>query len=78
VHSDTCLSINQAHYVEILKQLHEDVHRKRPELWLNNWILHHDNATTHKTFSVMQFLAQKLITEMEHPPYYTDSALHDL
>jgi hypothetical protein len=30
--------------VEILEWLCEAVRRKRPELWSNNWILHHDNA----------------------------------
>jgi hypothetical protein len=29
------LTINQAYCVEILKWLHEAVHRKRPELWPN-------------------------------------------
>jgi hypothetical protein len=43
------------------------VHRKRPELWPNIWILHHDNAPANKAISVKQFLAQKSITEMEHP-----------
>jgi hypothetical protein len=38
-------------------------------------ILHHDNAPAHKVFSVKQFLASKLIIEMEHPPYYPDLAL---
>jgi hypothetical protein len=37
-------TVNQAYYVEILKQLHEAVHRKRPELSYIDWILHHDNA----------------------------------
>jgi transposase len=36
--------------------------------------LHHDNVPTHKVHSVKQFLAQKWITEMEHPPYSPDLA----
>jgi hypothetical protein len=60
-------AVNQAYYVEMLKWLHESVHRKIPELWPNEWIFHHDNAPTHKALSVKQFLAQKLITEMEQP-----------
>jgi hypothetical protein len=40
---------------------------KRPELWPNDWILHHDNAPGHKVLSVKQCLAQKSITDMEHP-----------
>jgi hypothetical protein len=39
-------TVIQAYYVEILIWLHEAVHRKRPELWPSNWILHHDSATT--------------------------------
>jgi hypothetical protein len=60
-------TVNQAYYVEILKRLREDVHSKRPELWPNNWILHHDNAPAHNAFS-----GQKIITEMEHPSYSPD------
>jgi len=44
-------TVGQAYYVEILKQLHEVVHRKRPELQPNDWILHHDNAPAHKVLS---------------------------
>jgi histone-lysine N-methyltransferase SETMAR len=53
--------------VEIL--LCEAVCRKRLELRPSNWILHNDNAPAHNTLSVKQFLAQKSITEMEHPPH---------
>jgi transposase len=63
--------------VEILKVLHEAVHRKRPELWPNDWILHHHNAPAHKALSVKQFLAQKSITEMERPQYSHDLAPKD-
>jgi hypothetical protein len=63
---------NQAYYMEILKWLHEAVCRKRHDLWPSNWILHCDNAPVQK-----QFLAQKSITEMEHPSYSPDLALND-
>jgi histone-lysine N-methyltransferase SETMAR len=59
--------------VKILKRLCEAVRTKRPELW----ILHHDNAPTHKALSVKQFLVQKSITEIEHPPYSPDLAPND-
>jgi histone-lysine N-methyltransferase SETMAR len=62
--------------VEILKRIHESVGRKRPELWPNDWILH-DNAPVHKVFRVKQFLAQKSIAEMGHPPYSPDLASND-
>jgi hypothetical protein len=59
-------TVNQAYYVEILKRLREDLGGKRCELWTNDWILHHANATANKAHSVKQFLAQKSIIEMEH------------
>jgi len=64
VHSIRRLSINQVYYVEILKPLCEAVCRRRPELWPNDWILHHDRVPA------QQFLVQKLITEMGHPPLF--------
>jgi histone-lysine N-methyltransferase SETMAR len=51
--------------------------RKRPELQSSDCILHHDNASAHKALSVKQFLAQKSITEIEHPLYSPDLALSD-
>jgi histone-lysine N-methyltransferase SETMAR len=65
-------TVNQANYVEILKRLREAVGIKRPEVWPNDWILHHDNAPAHKALSVKEFQAQKSITEMGHPPYSPD------
>jgi hypothetical protein len=56
----------------MLMWLREAVRRKGVELWPNDWILHHDNASAYKALSVKQFLAQKLISEMEHPPYSPD------
>jgi hypothetical protein len=53
------------------------VHRKRPELWLSDWILHYEIAPAHKVLSVKQFLAQKSITEMKHQPCFPDLALID-
>jgi hypothetical protein len=53
------------------------VRRKRPELWPNDWILHHENAPAHKALSVKQFLVQKSITEMEYPTYSPDFASTD-
>jgi histone-lysine N-methyltransferase SETMAR len=78
VHSVSRLSINQAYYVEISKRLRETVHIKRPELWPNVWILHHDSAPAHKELCVKQFLAKKSFLEMEHPPSSPDLAPNGL
>jgi hypothetical protein len=52
--------------------------KKRPEFRPNEWIRHHDNASAHKVLSVKQFLAQKSITEMQHPSYSPVLAPNDL
>jgi hypothetical protein len=34
----------------------ENVRRLRPELWRqNNWLLHHDNASSHTSFFTREF-----------------------
>jgi hypothetical protein len=70
-------TINRAYYVEILKGLHEAVHRKRPEVWPNDWILCHAKARDHKTLSG-SFFSEKSITEMEHPTCSPDLAPNDM
>jgi len=40
-------TVNQQCYLELLTKLRECVRRKRPGLWPDKWILHHDNATPH-------------------------------
>ena len=71
-------TVNQVYYVEVLERLHEKVRRKRPEHFANNsWILHHDNAPVHTALSVMEFLATKQITVLEHPAYSPDLAPND-
>jgi hypothetical protein len=52
--------------------------RKRPEPWPIDQILHHDIASAHSVLSVKQFLAQKLITEVEHLPCSSDLVPNDL
>jgi hypothetical protein len=43
-----------------MKLLHEAVRRKRPELWLSDWILSHDNAPAHKVLSSQAVSGQKI------------------
>jgi hypothetical protein len=63
--------------VEILKCLHEALHRKRPELRSTDLILHHNNVPPHKALCVKLFLAQELITELEHLLSSPDLAVND-
>jgi len=63
-------TINGAYYVEIWKRLREPVHRRRSELWSSDWILHHDSAPAGKTLTVKQFMDERSINEMGHPPCF--------
>jgi histone-lysine N-methyltransferase SETMAR len=67
-------TVNQHYYKQVLETLRERVRRKRPQLWENGFILHQDNAPSHSALSVKQFLAEKSITVLEHPPYSPDLA----
>lgn len=67
-------TVNQNYYKFVLETLRERIRKKRPEFWKNGFILHQDNAPAHSALSVKQFLAQKNITLLEHPPYSPDLA----
>jgi hypothetical protein len=46
----------------MLRRFWESFRRKRPELWPDGWIFHHDNAPDHDASRVREFLAKKSIT----------------
>jgi hypothetical protein len=48
-------TVNQQHYLEVLTRLRESVWRKRPGLWPDKWILHHDNAPAHDALEFASF-----------------------
>jgi hypothetical protein len=60
---------NVAYYVEILKQLRDSVLRRRPKIWPNDWILHHDNSQLTRRSLSSYFWTKKSTNEMEHQPY---------
>jgi len=62
-------TVNKEFYVAVLKRLREVVRRKRPQLWTNqSRVLHHDNAPTHSSFLVCNFLAKNETTVVPQPP----------
>jgi len=67
-------TVNHQCYLEVLTRLRESVWRKRPGLWSDKWIFHHNNALVHNAFRVREFLAKNSITKMDHPPYSPDLA----
>jgi hypothetical protein len=64
--------VNQQCYLEVFTSLRECVRRKRPGLWPDKWILHHDNAPAQDALRVREFLAKNSITKMNHLPYSPD------
>ena len=65
-------TVNQTVYNKILRCLVRSVRDKRQSLWeARAWALHHDNAPAHTPLSIRQFLAQKNIATLEHPPLYS-------
>jgi len=65
-------TVNQQCYLEVLTRLRESARRKRPGLWPDKWILHHDNAPAHDALRVREFLPKNSITKIDHPPYSPD------
>jgi transposase len=56
-------------------RLREDIQRKRPEMWRAvNWLLHDDNAPSHRALVRREFLAHNSIITLPHPPYSPDLA----
>jgi hypothetical protein len=42
-------------YLKALKRLRENIRRKRPQLWRNNWFLYHDNVPAHASLLIRDF-----------------------
>jgi len=62
-------AVNGKFYCEVLRQLRENVRRKRTEMWKNrDWLLHHDGAPAH-TLLVREFLTNNNMTTVPHPAY---------
>ena len=62
-------TVNQQCYSEVVTRLRESVRRKRPGLWPDKWILHHDSAPAHDALRVRDFVAKNCIKKMYSPPY---------
>jgi transposase len=68
-------TVNAEFYCNVLSRLREDIQRKRPVLWYaGNWLLHDDNAPSHRALVTREFLAHKGIITLPHPPYSQDLA----
>lgn len=68
-------TVNKEYYLDVLRRLRENIRRKRQELWKeNSWILHHDNAPSHKAIIVQEFLTKNSTQVIEQAPYSPDMA----
>jgi transposase len=66
-------TVNAEFNCNVLRRLREDIQRKRPELWrAGNWMLHDDNAPSHRALLTREFLAHNSIITLPHPPYSPD------
>ena len=66
-------TINAACYQAVLNGLLQRIRRVWPEFHRSGkWMLLHDNAPTHISIRVRQFLAQKMVPVLDNPPYCPD------
>jgi len=64
-------TVNGHFYVQVLQRLRVALRRKRRDKWQGEWCLHHDNAPSHTSLVVQQFLAEEslpVITQASYPP----------
>jgi hypothetical protein len=67
------MTVNADFYCDVLRRLHENVRRKRPHKWQKQkFIIHHDNASAHRSFNFLQFWAKNNMTVVPRPPYSPD------
>ena len=63
-------TINKEYYLEVMRQLSEEILQKRIEFWKNqSWILQHDNATAYTSMLVREFLNKNETVIMPQPLY---------
>ena len=61
-----------------MKRLREAIRRKRTDLWTeNSWTFQYDNASSHSSLIVSEFLANHETKVIDQPPYPPDSDLCD-
>jgi len=69
-------TVNQTFYLQVFGRLRNRVVRVRHEI-ANTWFIHRDNAPSHTSIAVREFLAQSNITTLTRPPYSPDLATCD-
>ena len=71
-------TVNAGVYGGVLKRLVQRIRRIRPELYQSGqWNFLHDNARSRTVIRVLNFLAQRKVTVLPHPPHSPDLAPAD-
>ena len=66
-------TVNKGFCLKVMKRLGEAMRRKWPEAWTNKtWILHHNNAPSHASLLIREFLAKQDTFVVPQPPYSPD------
>ena len=66
-------TVTGSFYLSVLESLWKRIRRVRPEYSApGSWFLLHDNAPVHRAVAVQEFLAQKQVCVLNHPPYSPD------
>jgi len=67
-------TINANYYIDVLRTFQQHLRHKRPTMLENGWFLHHDNARPHTAMATVDYMCQKGIKTIDHPPYSPDLA----
>ena len=71
-------TINAVYYKGVMERLLNRIRRVRQGVCESgDWLLLYDNAPSHNATIVKQFLAQRKVTVLDHPPYSPDLAPAD-
>jgi len=66
------------YYKVVMERLLNRIRRVRPGMCESgDWFLLHDNAPSHNATILKQFLVQRKVTVLDHPPYSPDLAPTD-
>ena len=68
-------TVTSKYYLEnVLPEVFDEFEKKREGQVVTNVMLHHDNASSHTANIVKEYLKQKHVTVLPHPPYSPDLA----
>jgi len=71
-------TVNAVYYKRVMERLLNRIRRVRPGMFESgDWFLLHDNVPSHNATIVKQFLTQRKVTVLDHPPYSPDLAPAD-